>query len=110
VAWDKACGPTFVLGEDGGAEDQRPHKGWYSPEQVARFEVHVEKARTLLGEGALPFEAVVRAVYERIRKAREPLAGPRLAPPIFHQGGRAFRGRNVRSAGCRYAVYGQCEA
>ena len=29
----------------------------YSPDEGARFEVHVEKARTLLGEGALPFEA-----------------------------------------------------
>ena len=31
----------------------------YSPEQGARFEVHIEKARTFAGEGALPFEAAV---------------------------------------------------
>ncbi len=30
----------------------------YSPEEGARFEVHIEKARALVGEGALPFEAV----------------------------------------------------
>ena len=29
----------------------------YSAEQGARFEIHIEKARTLVGEGALPFEA-----------------------------------------------------
>jgi putative DNA primase/helicase len=26
----------------------------YSPEEGARFQIHVEKARTLAGEGALP--------------------------------------------------------
>jgi putative DNA primase/helicase len=31
----------------------------YSPEQGARFEVHMEKARTLVGDGAAPFEACV---------------------------------------------------
>ena len=31
----------------------------YSPEQGARFEVHIEKARTLVGEGPSPFEAAV---------------------------------------------------
>jgi putative DNA primase/helicase len=29
----------------------------YSVEQGARFEIYIEKARTLVGEGALPFEA-----------------------------------------------------
>jgi hypothetical protein len=31
----------------------------YSPEEGARFEVHIEKARTLAGDGALPFEAAI---------------------------------------------------
>jgi putative DNA primase/helicase len=33
----------------------------YSAEQGVRFEVHIEKSRTLAGEGALPFEAMVEA-------------------------------------------------
>ena len=31
----------------------------YSPAQGARFEVHIEKARTLVGEEAVPFEAAI---------------------------------------------------
>ena len=31
----------------------------YSPEEGARFEVHIEKARALVGAGAMSFEAVV---------------------------------------------------
>jgi hypothetical protein len=37
----------------------------YSPEEGARFEVHIEKARTLAGEGAIPFEASRRDVRYR---------------------------------------------
>jgi AAA domain len=33
----------------------------YSAEQGARFEIHIEKARMLVGNGALPFEAMVEA-------------------------------------------------
>jgi hypothetical protein len=33
----------------------------YSHEQGARFEVHIEKARMLVGEGATPFEAAVES-------------------------------------------------
>jgi len=33
----------------------------YSPAQGARFEVHIEKARTLVGEGAQPFEAAIES-------------------------------------------------
>jgi len=41
----------------------------YSPEEGARFEVHIEKARSIVGEGASPFEAMVRS-------------GPRGASPL----------------------------
>jgi putative DNA primase/helicase len=33
----------------------------YAPEEGARFHVHVEKARTLVWDGAVPFEATVEA-------------------------------------------------
>jgi putative DNA primase/helicase len=36
---------------------RRPNN--YSPEQGARFEVHLEKARTLAGGAAMPFEAAI---------------------------------------------------
>src|SRR6478672_1561999 len=31
----------------------------YSPEEGARFEIHLEKTRSMVGEGAAPFEAAV---------------------------------------------------
>ena len=41
----------------------------YSAEQGARFEVHIEKARTLVGDGALPFEAMVEAFVSESGRA-----------------------------------------
>jgi putative DNA primase/helicase len=35
--------------------------GDYAPAQGARFEVHIEKARALVGDGGAPFEAAVEA-------------------------------------------------
>jgi putative DNA primase/helicase len=54
----------------------------YAPTQGARFEVHIEKARGLLGEAAKPFEARLelaagRAVW-RI-SAIDDVQGPRVA-------------------------------
>jgi putative DNA primase/helicase len=69
----------------------------YSPEEGARFEVHVEKARTLAGEGALPFEAAVEPFV-----AEAGLPGIRwvardLKPPIFQQAAELFaQGASVR--------------
>jgi putative DNA primase/helicase len=69
----------------------------YSPEQGARFEVHVEKARTLAGDGALPFEASIEPFV-----AVGGLPGIRwmardLKPPIFQQAAELFAaGASVR--------------
>jgi putative DNA primase/helicase len=70
----------------------------YSPEEGARFEVHIEKARTLAGDGALPFEAAIEPFITPdgglpgIRwVARE------LKPPIFQQAAELYaRGLSVR--------------
>jgi putative DNA primase/helicase len=70
----------------------------YSPAEGARFEVHIEKARTLTGEGAQPFEAVV----EPFITPDTGLPGIRwvardLKPPIFQQAAELFaRGASVR--------------
>jgi len=61
----------------------------YSREEGARFEVHIEKARTLAGEGASPFEAAVEACETEV--ARD------LKPPIFQRAAALFgRGLSVR--------------
>ena len=70
----------------------------YSPDEGARFEVHIEKARTLAGDGALPFEAAIEPFITPdgglpgIRwVARE------LKPPIFQQAAELYaRGLSVR--------------
>ena len=63
----------------------------YSPEQGARFEVHIEKARMLLGDGAVPFEAVVEPfTTEGSRSAIRWLARD-LKPSIFEQAAALFR-------------------
>jgi hypothetical protein len=48
----------------------------YSPEEGARFEVHIEKARTLAGEGALPFEATVEPLDTGSGKSRASAGRP----------------------------------
>jgi putative DNA primase/helicase len=69
----------------------------YSPEQGARFEVHVEKARTLVGDGALPFEAVVETFDTGAGKPGVRWSARDLKPPIFQQAAELFaRGMSVR--------------
>jgi putative DNA primase/helicase len=71
--------------------------GDYSPEQGARFEVHIEKARTLAGEGALPFEAAVEALGTGVGKPGIRWTARDLKPPIFQQAVELFsRGLSVR--------------
>jgi len=60
----------------------------YSPEQGARFEVHVEKARTLVGEGALPFEALV----SDSGKPGIQWVARDVKPPIYQQAAELFAG------------------
>ena len=69
----------------------------YSPEQGARFEVHVEKARTLVGDGALPFEAAVEAFVSETGRAGIRWVASDLKPPVLHRAAELFRdGHTVR--------------
>jgi hypothetical protein len=71
----------------------------YSPGQGARFEVPIEKARTLVGDGAVPFEAAVEPfVTETGRPGIRWLARD-LKPSIFEQAAELFavEGRSGRS-------------
>jgi len=65
----------------------------YSPKEGARFEVHIEKARALVGEGALPFEALV----SKSGKPGIKWVARDLKPPIYQQAAELFAsGRTVR--------------
>jgi putative DNA primase/helicase len=69
----------------------------YSPEQGARFEVHIEKARTLVGDGALPFEGVVEAFVSESGRAGIRWVVRDLKPPVLHRAAELFRaGHTVR--------------
>jgi putative DNA primase/helicase len=69
----------------------------YSPEQGARFEVHVEKSRTLVGNGALPFEAMVEAFVSESGRAGIRWVARDLKPPIQYRAAELFRdGHTVR--------------
>ena len=61
----------------------------YSPEQGARFEVHLEKVRNRVnGSAAVPFEARIETANEGIRWAAADLMPPRLkqAASLFVEG------------------------
>jgi putative DNA primase/helicase len=69
----------------------------YSAEQGARFEVHVEKARMLVGEGALPFDAMVEAFVTESGRAGIRWVARDLKPPVLHRAAELFRdGHTVR--------------
>ena len=69
----------------------------YSPEEGARFEVHIEKARTLAGEGALPFEAAVEPFVTDAGQPGIRWVARDLKPPIFQQAAELFaQGMSVR--------------
>jgi putative DNA primase/helicase len=69
----------------------------YSAEQGARFEVHVEKARTLIGDGALPFEAMVEAFVSESGRAGIRWVARYTQPPVLNRAAELFRdGRTVR--------------
>jgi hypothetical protein len=68
-----------------------------SPERGARFEVQGEKARTLVGDGALPFEAVVEAFVSESGRAGIRWVARDLKPPVLHRAAELFRdGHTVR--------------
>ena len=55
----------------------------YSPLEGARFELHVEKARPLVGEGAVPFEvAIEESKTESIQPGVREVAPGRIKPCI----------------------------
>jgi len=69
----------------------------YSPEQGARFEVRIEKSRTLAGEGALPFEAMVEAFVSESGRAGIRWVARDLKPPVLYRAAGLFRdGHTVR--------------
>jgi putative DNA primase/helicase len=71
--------------------------GNYSPEEGARVEVHIEKARTLAGEGALPFEAAVEPFTTEGGQSAIGWTARDLNPSVFEQALVLFQeGRTVR--------------
>jgi putative DNA primase/helicase len=69
----------------------------YSPEQGARFEVHIEKARMLVGDGATPFIAAVEPFTTEGGKSAIRWMALDLKPSIFEQAAALFQeGRSVR--------------
>ena len=77
----------------------------YSPEQGARFEVHIEKARTLVGEGALPFEAVVEPFESENGIAGVRWVAQDLAPPLINQAAELFAtGQTVREVAAQLGI------
>src|SRR5690349_19812114 len=62
-----------------------------------RFEVHIEKARTLVGEGAAPFEAAVEAFTTETGQAAIRWTARDLKPSVYEQATTLFQeGRSVR--------------
>jgi putative DNA primase/helicase len=69
----------------------------YSPKQGARFEVHIEKARTLAGDGVLPFEAVVESCVAETGKPGVRWLARDLKPSMYAQAAELFaEGKTVR--------------
>jgi putative DNA primase/helicase len=77
----------------------------YSPEEGARFEVHVEKLRQFAGDGALPFEAAVEPLAPATGQPRIRWVSRDLKPPIFDQAVALFEaGRTVRQVASRLEI------
>jgi AAA domain-containing protein len=71
--------------------------GDYSPLQGARFEVHFEKLRTLAGEAAVPFEALIDSFAKEDGSTGIRWETRDLEPPLAQQAADAFRsGLSVR--------------
>jgi putative DNA primase/helicase len=71
--------------------------GDYAPAQGARFEVHIEKARALVGDGAAPFEAMVEAFVTESGRAGIRWVARDLKPPVLYRAAELFRdGHTVR--------------
>jgi putative DNA primase/helicase len=69
----------------------------YAPGEGARFEIHLEKARALVGEGAAPFEAAVEAFTTEGGAAAVRWVARDLKPSVYEQAAVLFQeGRTVR--------------
>jgi putative DNA primase/helicase len=69
----------------------------YSPQEGARFEVHIEKARSLVGDGAVPFEAAVESFTTEAGKSAIRWMARDLKPSVFEQAAVLFQeGKTVR--------------
>jgi putative DNA primase/helicase len=68
-----------------------------APAQGARFEIHIEKARSLMGDGAAPFGAAVEPFTTEAGKSAIRWMARDLKPSVFEQATTLFRkGRTVR--------------
>lgn len=77
----------------------------YAPEQGARFEVHIAKARTLAGDGALPFEATVEPLATENGRLGVRWFARDLKPPVLHRAAELFRdGHTVRQVAAMLGV------
>jgi putative DNA primase/helicase len=77
----------------------------YSPEHGARFEVHIEKARTLAGDGAAPFEAMVEQCESEGGKAGIRWVARDLRPPVLSLAAELFgSGHTVRQVASALGV------
>jgi putative DNA primase/helicase len=71
--------------------------GDYSPEQGARFEVHLEKTRSMVGEGATPLEAAVASFKTEGGQSAIRWTAGDLKPSVFEQAAILFQqGKTVR--------------
>jgi putative DNA primase/helicase len=69
----------------------------YSPEQGARFEVHIEKARTLVGDGAVPFEVKVEPFETESSRSGIRWVPRDIKPPVLMRAAELFgAGHTVR--------------
>ena len=73
--------------------------------QAARFEVQIEKARTLVGEGALPFEAAVEPFDSENGNAAVRWVARDLKPPLINQAAELFAtGLSVREVAAQLGI------
>jgi len=77
----------------------------YSAEQGARFEVHIEKSRSMAGEGAKPFEASVEAFLTESGTAGVCWTAKDIEPPILQRAAALFEaGLTVREVAAMLGV------
>ena len=82
--------------------------GDYSPEQGDRFEVHLEKTRSMVGEAASPFEVAVESFRTEGGKSGIRWMARDLKPSLFEQATTLFQeGRSVRQV---KTILGICAA